>query len=159
MDKTIFMSEFDVALPGDILRTTLGSCIGIILEDSRTQAIGMAHIMLPRIEGFSDKSPGKYADTAIPALLKILRVTPQEALKRLRAKIAGGANMFPKVSVPDAAVLIGNQNITAVREVLGQLKIPIVSEDLGGTRGRQLIADAGRQKIFVSAIGESPREL
>ena len=50
------------------LKTTLGSCVGVILTDKKSDVHGLAHIMLPEMLR-RDASLGKYADTAIPALL------------------------------------------------------------------------------------------
>ena len=50
------------------LKTTLGSCVGVILTDRKSGVHGLAHIMLPEMLK-RDPAVGKYADTAIPALL------------------------------------------------------------------------------------------
>ena len=61
---------------------------------------GVAHIVLPSSRGAVDH-PGKYADTAIPAVIAELeRRLGIRARSRLTAKLAGGASMF-QVS-PDA---------------------------------------------------------
>ena len=72
------------------LRTVLGSCIGVALYDRRAGIGGLAHVMLPDSRG-EVKMPGKFADTAIPALVEKLT---QAGAGKLSAKIAGGANML-----------------------------------------------------------------
>ena len=49
----------------------LGSCIGLTFYDDRLKIGAMVHIMLPDSAGRKDR-PGKYADTAIPLLIKEL---------------------------------------------------------------------------------------
>ena len=160
MEKTIFMSELGVVKAPDRLRTTLGSCIGIVLLDTRSDSVGLAHIMLPSSEGHSNDAElhGKFANTAVPALLNMMNVPLVEARTRVVAKIAGGANMFAKIVHHDL-ILIGEQNIKAVKRVLGEMGIRVMAEHLGGAKGRQLIVDAAQKKVFVSCLGEAQTEL
>ena len=54
-----------------MLKTTLGSCVGVVLSDSFKGIHGLAHIMLlQKIK--NDDIHGKYADSAILALIKIM---------------------------------------------------------------------------------------
>jgi chemotaxis protein CheD len=55
----------------------LGSCVGTVLFDPRTQAAALAHVMLPDAnEGDAFVQPGKYATTALPTLLRTLDTPP-----------------------------------------------------------------------------------
>src|SRR5471030_2410992 len=80
--------------PGTIMTIGLGSCIGIALYDKTLKVAGLAHIMLPDSTQFkSNTNPMKFADLAIPMLIK--KMEEQGCKKRnLTAKIAGGASMF-----------------------------------------------------------------
>jgi chemotaxis protein CheD len=109
----------------------LGSCIGLILHDTRLGIGGMAHIMLPESAGKRDR-PGKYADTAIEILMKELTVKGCSK-KTLQAKIVGGAQMFANFS---GNLSIGLRNIEAVKMYLKDYGIPIKGEDTGGNKGR-----------------------
>ena len=67
---------------------------GVVLYDRVAKLGGLAHIVLPSARGAVDH-PGKYADTAIPALIADLdRRLGGKAQSRLIAKLAGGASMF-----------------------------------------------------------------
>lgn len=159
-ERTIFMAEMGVVLRPDVLRTTLGSCVGVALIDEQTGAMGLAHVMLPRADekNPSVEVPAKFANTAVPALLKAMGVSSADSARRLRAKIAGGANMFSKIVQAGGILQIGEQNIKAVREVLGGFRIPIVGENVGGVKGRLLVLDPTNKKIFVSCLGDKPVE-
>ena len=87
------MGQIEVAQGGrHVLRTLLGSCIGLTLHDPRTRVGGLAHIVLPASRG--DMSPpGKFADTALPELLRLIGELGGRTDK-LIAKVAGAANMF-----------------------------------------------------------------
>lgn len=153
------IGDLNVALPPDKLITLgLGSCVGIAIYDSINKVAGLAHIMLPYSTSFSNQSnPLKFADIAIPALVK--KMEESGANKRLiKAKIAGGASMF---SFPDKNPImdIGGRNATAVKEVLQSLNIPIISEDLGGNSGRTMIIDATNGKVYIKSIGKGIMEL
>jgi chemotaxis protein CheD len=161
MTKTIYMGQLDIVRTPDTLKTTLGSCVGLVLYDPHTDVFGMAHIMLPRSESETTAAQaGKYANTAIPALLTKMLTPPSEA-KRLRAKVAGGANMFPSIAKDKSveALQVGNQNIESTLEIIRSLGIVVLGSDLGGIKGRELSIDAQSGKVWVRSIGADPREL
>ena len=154
MIKTIVVgiSDYKVAMEGDSLITyALGSCVGICLYDPVTKMAGLSHIMLPTVTEFSDPrmttQRGKYADTAIELLMQSM-ISSGALRLRMRAKIAGGAQMFAPVNNSNLAG-IGERNIVAVKKELARLKIPIVAEDTGKNYGRTLSisADDGLMRI------------
>jgi len=69
-------------------------------------------------------------------------------VSRIQAKIVGGARMF-NVSENSMMGEIGNNNVSKVKEVLGELAIGIISEDTGGNYGRTIdfYLDSGMVKI------------
>lgn len=161
MTKSIYMGQMDTVRTPDTLKTTLGSCVGLVLYDPKTDVFGMAHIMLPKSESTTTAAQaGKYADTAIPALIAKM-LTPASEAKRLRAKVAGGANMFPNIAIQKntEALQVGNQNIESTLEIIKSMGIVILGSDLGGTQGRELSIDAQSGKVWVRSIGAEPKEL
>lgn len=147
----IKMAELAVVENSKLLKTTLGSCVGVILHEQNRNISGMAHIMLPdRLR--RDYAVGKYADTAIPALLS--RVLKRGARKEhLRAFVTGGANMF-KSSCDTKIATVGDKNIQATKRILDDLSIPIVFEETGGDRGRTVLFDNHSGQIQVKTLGE-----
>ena len=148
----IKMAEMAVEENSNLLKTTLGSCVGVILHEENRNISGMAHIMLP--ERFRrDLSVGKYADTAIPALLS--RVLNRGGKKEnLRAYLTGGANMF-KASTDTKIATVGDKNIQAAKRILNDLGIPIVFEETGGDRGRTVVFDNHTGEIQVKTLGSA----
>ncbi len=140
------IADYNISSSPDILRTILGSCVGICLYDAKRKIGGMCHIMLPtkKEQGASMK---KYADTAIPMMINEMKERGADT-GRIMAKIVGGARMF-NVSENSMMGEIGNNNAVKVREVLGELSIGIVSEDIGGNYGRTIdfYLDSGMIKI------------
>ena len=123
----------------------LGSCIGLTLYDSQKKTGAMVHIMLPDSGGRTER-PGKYADTAIPLLLKELNKIGSSN-RSLVAKMAGGACMFEYFGTN---LNIGERNTEKVRIVLKELGIKLSAEDVGGKVGRTvtfLPASGGKVSI------------
>ena len=65
---SVAIGQWAVAAAPAKVRTLLGSCVGVVLYDRAAKLGGLAHIVLPSARGAVDH-PGKYADTAIPALI------------------------------------------------------------------------------------------
>lgn len=147
--RLIRMAGIEVAEAPVLLKTTLGSCVGVVLHDRGRSVGGLAHVMLPRRLG-QDRSVGKYADTAVPALVERMRRFGSER-RDLSAFLAGGANMF-RQAADGAIATIGAHNIEAVRQILADLRIPIAFEDIGGTQGRTVIFDSARGALDVRKL-------
>lgn len=123
----------------------LGSCIGLTLYDEKRKIGAMVHIMLPESGGRTDR-PGKYADTAIPLLLKEL-ADAGISKRSLVAKMAGGACMFEYFGTN---LNIGERNADKVRAMLKEHDIKLIAEDIGGKVGRSvtfLPANGGKVSI------------
>ncbi|MCA9254454.1 MAG: hypothetical protein KDA33_02405 [Phycisphaerales bacterium] len=107
-------------------------------------------MMLPDSSiGKGDK--GKFADTAVDALIEDVAGAGGQ-LKRLAAKISGGASMFG-TNVDKG---IGERNIQAVKERLKKHTIRLLAEDVGGNKGRRMILDPASGEVTVQVIGAEP---
>lgn len=144
---TVGISDYKTTKAPSVLVTyALGSCVGVCLYDHVLKIGGMSHIMLPDSKAFAQNEINrmKFADTAIPDMLDAL-CAMGAARFRITAKIAGGAQMF-KVQEDSPIGKIGARNIQSVKDVLKNLRIPILKEDTG--------ADYGRTLYFYAATGE-----
>ncbi|GAB4256639.1 MAG: chemoreceptor glutamine deamidase CheD [Thermoleophilia bacterium] len=140
------IAQYKVGFEGDILvAQALGSCLGIVLFDSRQRVAGMAHVLLPAPLSGPAVPAGKFVITAVPALVaKLEKVARQKP--RLRAKIVGGANMFGRT---DHGQGVGSRNVAAARAVLKEARIPIAAEDVGGTWARTAELDVSTAGLRV----------
>jgi chemotaxis protein CheD len=123
----------------------LGSCIGLTLYDDSLKVGAMVHIMLPESSGRKDR-PGKYADTAVPIIIRELNAMGCKN-RSLVAKMAGGASMFEYFG---ANLNIGERNAEKVRALLQEHHITLAKEDVGGKTGRSvtfLPANSGKFSI------------
>ncbi|OGQ37347.1 MAG: hypothetical protein A3F16_06070 [Deltaproteobacteria bacterium RIFCSPHIGHO2_12_FULL_43_9] len=147
-----------VGLPGTRVRTVgIGSCVVVALYDPKARVGGMFHAMLPSRKGSSHKSKEKevasngldpkYVDEALGQL--ILEIEKKGGrVRNLKATIIGGASMFSHLL--DANHALGRRNTEAVRILLNQMRIPIVSEDTGGNVGRLAELDIETGLVEIS---------
>ncbi len=149
--KNVGMAECAVSNdPEEVLCILgLGSCIGLCLYDELRGIGGMVHILLPeQVSGQSN--PFKFADTAVPALLRELEKLGVRR-KNLLAKISGGAKMF---AGSDSLFDIGQRNAEAVKRALKDLEIPLRGEDVGGNRGRSIFFYVENGKLEIKTLGQ-----
>lgn len=151
------MADYKLARPPNKLITAgLGSCIGICLLDPHSRIASMSHIMLPYSQ--NDKyagNPGKYADTAIVAVLSAMKKAGADT-DRLVAKIAGGAQMF-RFSGNSEIFNIGQRNAMAVEENLEKNRIRLLKKDIGGNVGRTIIFDPASGDLLIRTIKEGEK--
>jgi chemotaxis protein CheD len=137
-----------VAVSGDAprtLTTILGSCVAVCLWDRRGRGGGMNHYLLPRCAEGAPRTP-RYGDIAIPALIsRLLALGAQRS--DLRAKIFGGAHVLATTG-PGVRTL-GGDNINVAMSTLSNEGIHVISEDVGGTRGRKLAFNTVDGTAFV----------
>jgi len=163
MTKTVVVGigDYNTAASGDLLVTyALGSCVGICLYDPIRKIAGLSHIMLPTIKDFTDSrmaaQQGKYADTAIELLLRRM-VAAGASNIRMRAKIAGGAQMFANINNTNLAG-IGERNVASVKAELVRLRIPIIAEDTGKDYGRTLYFGSNDGIMKVKSVNKGEWE-
>jgi chemotaxis protein CheD len=153
------MGEIAVARSSGVLRTLLGSCLGLALYDRRFKVGGLGHIVLPSSQGRAEHPgnlPGKFADTAVPAIIRQMQELACEERLKLCAKIAGGANMFTSV---DSSNTIGMQNVQAIERLLDNLGIPIIGRHCGGEQGRRMMLDTATGIVTIDIVGAETTSL
>ena len=148
-----------VKSPGILVTLGLGSCVGIALYDEHVQVAGLSHIMLPSSKMIkNNQNRAKFADTAI--LLLIEKMLDMGAKKdRLKAKIAGGAQMFTSATNDNNLLKIGERNVISTLEVLDSLNIPVIAQDTGGNYGRSIELYAETGVLLVKTIGHGIKEI
>lgn len=128
----------------------LGSCIALILFDDTNKISAMSHILLPK--EFSDKEivyPHKYANLSVKLLLEEL-IKHGATRENIKAILIGGSTIFKL-----ANNFMGTDNTSAVKRELNSLKIQIIREDTGGSKGRNVIFDTQNFSLLVGSTGDS----
>lgn len=138
--------------PNVLVTHALGSCVGICLYDRNIKIGGLAHIMLPDSTQFAHASINrmKFADTAIIDLIQSLQSYGAD-IRRITAKIAGGAQMFA-VQGNSQIGSIGIRNVESVKVILRNQRISILAEDTGLDYGRTVYFDVGTGLMKVKSL-------
>lgn len=147
-----------VTSPDKIITMGLGSCIGIALYDKEKRIAGLVHIMLPDSKQFKNiVNPLKYADLGAEILFKEM-ISHGCKKENITAKIVGGASMF---NFSDKKIIsdIGKRNAEAVICTIKKLSIPIIGEDIGGSKGRTMIIESESGLVTVRSIGSNLKNL
>jgi chemotaxis protein CheD len=135
--RVVYLLPADLAaVDGDSPRTmmtVLGSCVSVCLWDRRGRGGGMNHYVLPR-RGTNEMT-ARYGDVAIPRLVSRL-LALGVSRDDLRAKIFGGAHVLHDTATGGRT--LGGDNVEVAIQAMHAQGIPVVSEDVGGTRGRKL---------------------
>lgn len=154
------IAQMDVAkLPNTIRTSGLGSCVGVILYDESQKIAGLIHVMLPDSKlGRSESiNVAKFADTGIAAMIDLLKLEGVQKFK-LKAKIAGGAQMFQFTSDKNT-MRIGPRNVEAVKQELKRNSIPLIAEDTGGSSGRTIEFDPATSKLHIRTVNQGVSEI
>lgn len=156
MGKTVVvgMADLNVVTDQDIITTIgLGSCVGIALYDELKKVAGLAHVMLPDSKLITNNSNiAKFVDTATLALVDKMIANGAKKFN-IKAKLAGGAQMFAINSCSDT-MRIGDRNVESAIRVLTSMRIPILAKDVFKDYGRTVILNTqGRFTIKTIDYG------
>ncbi|HEX6922248.1 MAG TPA: chemotaxis protein CheD [Bacillales bacterium] len=154
------IAEMDIAVSPQVIRTIgLGSCVGVVVYDPWLRAAALAHVMLPdsSLAKGNAANPAKFADLAVEELVKMLMHKGSKG-RGLKAKLAGGAQMFQSLAMSEAA-RIGPRNVEEVERQLARLGIEKVAADVGGNSGRTIEFDPEREILQVRTVYKEAIEI
>jgi chemotaxis protein CheD len=134
-----------IATKPTVISTVLGSCVSVSIYDKRCKVGGMNNFQFPYIRE-KRKTTVRYGNVAIFALIHMMTNNGSK-LKHLEAQIFGGA-YNPMVSPKD----VGRENIMVARDILEQKRVFVVSEDVGGEKGRKIVFDTNANEIAVLKV-------
>jgi chemotaxis protein CheD len=125
-----------------MVSAVLGTCVAVCLHDRRLKIGGMNHFLYPK-SGFFGSASNDSGDVAIPALN-----TPRRRLgsrpEDMEAQIFGGG-----AARGERWGSTGGKNVKLARKILKKHGINVVSEDVGGMKGRRLIYHTGTNEALV----------
>ena len=131
------------------ITTILGSCVAVCLIDLRRHVAGLNHFLLPSAP-VAMRGSTRYGDAAIDVLVRRM-LALGASRDGLAAKLFGGANVLHAFA--DEARHIGAANVEMARAALDRYEIPVVAEDVGGTRGRKMVFTVPDGAAWVKVIG------
>ncbi len=154
--RSLRAGELRVAgAPGLLVIHGLGSCVAVFIYDPDARVGGLAHVLLPRPPGGENERAGRYATTAVPAMVEeSIRLGARRAA--LLAKVTGGSRMFTW----DAGAgrpTIGEKNVEAALRALEEAGVRVVGADIGGEGGRTVVADLNDGSLTIRTIRGEPR--
>lgn len=138
-DIHVNIGEVKIGRANDILKATLGSCVGIGFTWKEKGLFGLAHCLLPECQGTNYVIGARYVTQAIPSLMLLMKIDSSES-RKIEVVLAGGGNMMAQLSCQNLNN-IGMQNIEAARKYLKAQGFQIKREDIGGMEGRQIFID------------------
>jgi len=148
--------ELYLAKEPSILRTILGSCVGITFWSARLGAGAMCHGVLPTAPpGVAGAEACRYVDFSIRHLARQFDALGASRAE-LEVKLFGGADVLP---VPDSRgkPTVGALNCRTALEVLEREGFRVAASDLGGTGGRTIHFDTATGEVFVHRLGKVQR--
>lgn len=134
-----------------VIRTVLGSCVGVSLYDPRLRIGGMSHFLLAKApEG---QISTRYGDIALDTLIDNFRRAGSH-LHRLEACVAGGALILDVNEI----FFVGEKNIKIADEVLSRRGIRVLRREVGGERGRRMVLDSETGFVTIEFIPDADPE-
>jgi len=115
------------------ISTVLGSCVAVCLHDPIAKVGGMNHYLLP-LHVEREQSP-RFGTVAVPQLIEAV-IRAGASRGALVAKVFGGASVIGAMT---KGRRLGEENALLAVRLLEEARIPVLDQDVGGTRGRKLV--------------------
>ena len=130
-----------------VISTVIGSSVSVCIYDRKRKLGGINHFQYP-LTRERHKATTIYGSVATHTLIGMM-VNDGSKKKYLEAQILGGA-YNPEVSLKN----IGQENIMAARKILARYRICVVSEDVGGKKGRKIVFNTNTNELAVIKVGK-----
>ena len=129
--------------------TILGSCVSVCLHDPKLGIGGLNHFLLP-MACPPEQMPGRYGPSAMAQLVSAM-LSNGAVLQRMVAHIVGGASVLAAFGTDSNH--LGMRNVTVARDFLHGHRIPVMTIDVGGTRGRKLVFSPRDGLTYINLLG------
>lgn len=150
------ISEGIVTRRDMLISTVLGSCVSVTFFHQQTKLTGIFHAMLPEqamMRNAAGQPPCKFVDSAITLVEEEFSRKNVE-LKDVDLKLFGGAFSMNngKSDAMRGIVDVGGKNIAMARHCLQQRGLSLLSEHVGGTKGRKLVMDTRTGEVWMKLL-------
>jgi chemotaxis protein CheD len=144
--------DFYLARRPAVLKTLLGSCVGVTFWSPRLRIGALCHGILPRCPPGLDENEGfRYVDFAIRELVNRLEGCGASRVA-IQIKVFGGADVLPVGSMNSQKMTVGSQNWRMALEVIENEGMKVIASDLGGTAGRTIHFNTGTGEVFLRRL-------
>ena len=133
-----------------VISAVLGSCVAVSIYDKERMVGGMGHFQVPQIQD-KHRATARYGNVATFALIRMM-IDDGSKVKNLEAQVFGGAYDRNVCSRN-----IGRENVIVARRILAKHRIRIISEDVGGEKGRKVVFHTHTNEIAVLKVDKLRR--
>jgi chemotaxis protein CheD len=142
-----FLEPGFVVMPSGptVISTVLGSGVSVCLYDRKRAVGGMNSFQLPLIRE-KGKTTTRFGNVAVRILIRMM-VEDGSKIKNIEAQIIGGAHN-PEICQQD----MGRENVRIARRILARERIPVTSEDIGGSKGRKIVYSTHTNEMAVFKV-------
>ena len=152
-DLNLQPGELYLARGPSILRTILGSCVGVTFWSQRLGAGALCHGVLPRCPrvwplGSQPSDGHRYVDFSIRYLAQQFDALGASR-NELVVKVFGGADVLYVAETRRHRATVGALNSKAALDVLAEEGLTVFASDLGGIRGRRIHFHTGTGEVLL----------
>jgi chemotaxis protein CheD len=144
--------EAHLARSPSILKTVLGSCVGVTFWVERSGMGALCHGVLPHCpSGIGGADGYRYVDFAIADLVRRLEQLGARH-DELEIKVFGGADVLPVGISKFSRETVGHLNWNAALEVIQSENLNVLTGDLGGYVGRTIEFHTGTGEVLMRRL-------
>ena len=141
--------EVHLARSPAILKTLLGSCVGVTFWDARLGIGALCHGVLPRCPPQVQGAEAyRYVDFVIHDLAEQFQALGA-VRSHVQVKVFGGADVLPVLARTSPESTVGYHNWTTALKVLSAENLTVVASDLGGQVGRTIHFHTGTGEVLL----------
>ena len=155
-DLNLQPGELYLARGPAILRTILGSCVGVTFWSARLGVGALCHGVLPRCPrflpaGFLVSDGLRFVDFSIRYLAQQFDTLGAHH-HEIEVKVFGGADVLPVNRGGSHRPTVGALNCSAAIEALEEKGFTVFASDLGGVRGRRIHFHTGTGEVLLQRL-------
>lgn len=128
-----------------VIRTVLGNAVTVTVYDKKQHFGGINHFVIPATNNRRRSTP-QFGNVSVTALCRMMLDMGGNP-RNLEAQIMGGG-FNAKLGDEN----LGSCNVEIARRMLNKFRIPIISEDIGGTLGRKVIYHSGTNETIIYKV-------
>ena len=135
-----------------IISAVLGSCVSVCIYDNKLKIGGMNNFKLPKTSQ-SEDATARFGNVSTSALIQMM-IENGSRISSLEAQIFGGSSNRDFSSQNE----VGQENIMIAQKILKKRGIDLVSQDIGGQKGRKIVFDTSINQIAVLKVDKLRKE-
>ncbi|MBO9665369.1 MAG: chemotaxis protein CheD [Bdellovibrio sp.] len=153
IEHHVKIGQIKTARSGEVLKTVLGSCVGIALIWKCKGIFALAHCLLPECINQRQTGDARYVSETIPRMLEQMGATPSDA-SEIVAVVAGGGQMMD-VEKPYVKFIVGTENLKMAKKHLDKFGIKVIAFEPGGESGTKMRLDTETGSFEIEKIPRS----